>query len=163
MPKRLIAGNWKMNGLKSSLVEAKLVSDGLSDATDGPEVLICPPATLISSLRDTLAGSAIKFGGQDCHVNASGAHTGDISAEMLADLGCAYGIVGHSECRADHGESSELVASSMMSIFLFSSPLGKTFFSFLFPTISKGRSNENTLPSPTTLLILSSPPIKPTN
>ena len=116
MPKRLIAGNWKMNGLKSSLVEAKLVSDGLSDATDGPEVLICPPATLISSLRDTLADSAIKFGGQDCHVNASGAHTGDISAEMLADLGCVYGIVGHSERRADHGESSELVASKASAL-----------------------------------------------
>ncbi len=101
--KKLAAGNWKMNGLGANLAEI----DALVAAHPSPagEILICPPATLVSQMAHRAAGSAIKVGGQDCHAGASGANTGDISAEMLADAGAAFVIVGHSERRADHGES----------------------------------------------------------
>lgn len=107
----LIAGNWKMNGLKSpALREAKKLATRMrGQGRPGCDVLLCPPASLLVPLRAALQGSRIALGGQDCHTQASGAHTGDISAEMLADAGCAYVIVGHSERRADHGESSRLV------------------------------------------------------
>jgi triosephosphate isomerase len=98
----LVAGNWKMNGLKSSLAEAIRVIEGL--ASPNADAMICPPATLVAALADAAAGSALLVGGQDCHASASGAHTGDISAEMLADAGAKAVIVGHSERRADHGE-----------------------------------------------------------
>lgn len=104
---KLAAGNWKMNGLAESLAEI----DALAAAHPAPgcEVLICPPATLLSRLSERASGSAIRTGGQDCHASASGAHTGDVSAEMIADAGGAYVIVGHSERRADHGETDAVV------------------------------------------------------
>ncbi|MDI9848708.1 triose-phosphate isomerase [Rhodoblastus sp. 17X3] len=103
----LAAGNWKMNGLKASLAEISAIAEAAA-ATPGADVLICPPATLISAAVET-AGGKLAIGGQDCHAKASGAHTGDISAEQLKDAGATFAIVGHSERRADHGESDAIV------------------------------------------------------
>jgi triosephosphate isomerase (TIM) len=104
----LVAGNWKMNGLAASLAEiAKLKQ--LVAAPDACDVLIAPPATLIHRLSTAASGSAILVGAQDCHAKASGAHTGDLSTEMLKDAGAQAVIVGHSERRADHGESDATV------------------------------------------------------
>jgi triosephosphate isomerase len=102
----LVAGNWKMQGLKAALGEARRVRERLSDPGFAPamDVMICAPATLIALLAGEAAGSRLLVGGQDCHAAAFGAHTGDISAEMLKDAGAAAVIVGHSERRADHGE-----------------------------------------------------------
>jgi triosephosphate isomerase len=101
--RKLAAGNWKMHGLTASGDEL----DALTAAISGTNAaaLVCPPATLIAAFADRATGSAVTIGGQDCHAAASGAHTGDISAEMIADAGGTYVIVGHSERRADHGES----------------------------------------------------------
>jgi triosephosphate isomerase (TIM) len=107
----LVAGNWKMNGTTAALKEARLLAGMLKDVRLRCEILICPPATLIGRIREVLKGSRIKVGGQDCHGKASGAHTGDIAAEMLKDAGCSAVIVGHSERRTDHRESDELVRS----------------------------------------------------
>jgi triosephosphate isomerase len=109
----LVAGNWKMNGLQVSLGEARKVRDRLADAgfAGGVDVMICPPATLIGALAKDAAGSRLQVGAQDCHQAASGAHTGDIAAEMLKEAGARAVIVGHSERRADHGErSSDVLA-----------------------------------------------------
>jgi triosephosphate isomerase (TIM) len=106
----LIAGNWKMNGLKASLVEFEAMLAGASQVAAKADLLVCPPATLIATLAEkALMSKAVAIGGQDCHPKASGAHTGDISAEMLADAGASAVIVGHSERRADHGETDALV------------------------------------------------------
>jgi triosephosphate isomerase len=105
----LIAGNWKMNGLKSSIVEFDAMLAGASALAAKADLLVCPPATLICGFADKARGSKLVVGAQDCHPKASGAHTGDISAEMLADAGARAVIVGHSERRADHGESDALV------------------------------------------------------
>jgi triosephosphate isomerase (TIM) len=106
----LIAGNWKMNGLKSSLVEFEAMLAGASDFANKADLLVCPPATLIAGFAETARGSkTLSVGAQDCHPNASGANTGDISTEMLADAGARAVIVGHSERRADHCETNELV------------------------------------------------------
>jgi triosephosphate isomerase len=94
-----------MNGLHAGLAEAKSVAAGLKPGS--PEVLICPPATLLRPMAEALSGTAVRVGGQDCHAKAGGAHTGDISAEMLKDAGAAAVIVGHSERRSDHGERDE--------------------------------------------------------
>lgn len=108
--KALVAGNWKMNGLRASKKEivglARRLAKGKKPACD---VLVCPPATLISVLKDEAKGTKIALGGQDCHARPLGAHTGDISAEMLKDAGAAFVIVGHSERRADHGETDAIV------------------------------------------------------
>lgn len=106
----LVAGNWKMNGLRGSAAEISTIAQGY----DAPlaaraDLLICPPATLLARAVEAAAASALQIGGQDCHAKASGAHTGDISAEMLADAGATAVIVGHSERRADHHESDEMV------------------------------------------------------
>jgi triosephosphate isomerase len=102
----LIAGNWKMNGLKSSSVEFEAMLVGAPDVAGKADLLVCPPATLIAAFADKARGSrTLKVGAQDCHPKPSGAHTGDISAEMLADAGASAVIVGHSERRADHGET----------------------------------------------------------
>ena len=106
----LVTGNWKMNGVAAALAEAIKVRDAIkpggasAKAAAGIDVMICPPATLVAALAADAAGSALLVGGQDCHAKASGAHTGDISAEMLADAGARAVIVGHSERRMDHGE-----------------------------------------------------------
>ncbi|HML44574.1 MAG TPA: triose-phosphate isomerase [Hyphomicrobium zavarzinii] len=106
----LVAGNWKMNGLAATLGEAAAVRDALPGlGTGAPSVMICPPATLLAALAAAAKGSNLEVGGQDCHAAASGAHTGDIAAEMLKDAGAAAVIVGHSERRADHGELDRVV------------------------------------------------------
>jgi triosephosphate isomerase (TIM) len=106
----LIAGNWKMNGLKASAVEFEAMLAGASAVAANADLLVCPPATLIAAFAEKARGSkTLSIGAQDCHPKASGAHTGDISAEMLADAGASAVIVGHSERRADHGESDGLV------------------------------------------------------
>lgn len=109
--KTLIAGNWKMNGLLEDGVAlakgvgAEFKKTGRRDC----EVLVCPPFTLLTSVKKALKGTRVQLGAQDCHFAAKGAHTGDISPQMLKDLGCQYVIVGHSERRTNHGESNELV------------------------------------------------------
>jgi triosephosphate isomerase len=105
----LIAGNWKMNGVKASIAEISQMAAGVGDLWRRADLLICPPATLVMSAAVAALGTRIAIGAQDCHPRASGAHTGDISAEMLADLGAAAVIVGHSERRTDHGETDALV------------------------------------------------------
>ena len=107
----LVAGNWKMNGLLSF---AKFFADDLvvkvNDAKSMHfDLLLCPPATVLSAVEGIISGTGIFLGGQDCHIAANGAHTGDISAEMLKDLGCKFVIIGHSERRADYFETDEIV------------------------------------------------------
>ena len=117
-PKPLVAGNWKMNGLRAAKKEITGLNRLLERGTKGAkakkprcELLICPPATILGHLKDAAKGTPIRLGGQDCHAGQSGAHTGDISAEMLKDAGASYVIVGHSERRADHGESDGAVCA----------------------------------------------------
>ena len=111
MARKLAAGNWKMNGAAASLAEIEALAKAHPDPTC--DVLICPPATLLSRLSDRASGTAIQSGGQDCHAAVSGAHTGDISAQMIADAGGSHVIVGHSERRADHGETdADIVAKA---------------------------------------------------
>jgi triosephosphate isomerase (TIM) len=107
---KLIAGNWKMNGRRADgLALAAAVAEraraGKGEAAGRCELLICPPATLLAAICEVIAGSGVSLGGQDCHPAPSGAFTGDISAEMLADAGCSYVILGHSERRHGHGET----------------------------------------------------------
>ena len=101
-----IVGNWKMNGVKAMLAEARAI-DRAAGRHPSVEVALAPPATLIGPLRDAV--STIGVGGQDCHVADKGAHTGDVSAAMLADAGADFVILGHSERRRDHGESDAMV------------------------------------------------------
>jgi triosephosphate isomerase len=106
----LIAGNWKMNGLKASLAELEAMLAGTASVAAKCDLLICPPATLVAVFAEKAKGAkSVAIGAQDCHPKASGAHTGDLSAEMLADVGATAIIVGHSERRADHGETDALV------------------------------------------------------
>jgi len=105
----LIAGNWKMNGLKSSMAEFEAMLSGASEVAEKADLLVCPPATLVSAFAEKARGRALMVGAQDCHPKPSGAHTGDLAAEMLADAGAGAIIVGHSERRADHGENDALV------------------------------------------------------
>jgi triosephosphate isomerase len=104
MPKKLAAGNWKMNGLRQALDEVR----ALHNACPAPncDVVICPPATLLRSMAKVCDEMAIEVGGQDCHESTFGAHTGDISAPMIADTGATYVILGHSERRANHQETN---------------------------------------------------------
>jgi triosephosphate isomerase len=108
---KLIAGNWKMNGLGDSLVEAEALSAALKDEAAACRVALCPPATLIHRLASIVAG--VEVGGQDCHDQASGAFTGSISAAMLADAGATLVILGHSERRAGFGETDADVAAKV--------------------------------------------------
>lgn len=105
MARKIAAGNWKMNGTAAALAELQAL--GQKEAPQGVEVLICPPATLISRAAEHAGPVAI--GGQDCHANPAGAHTGDLSAEMLKDAGATHVILGHSERRTDHGETDAVV------------------------------------------------------
>ena len=105
-----VAGNWKMNGPGESLTELRAIAAGLSsDLGRKLDAAICVPATLLSRAAETLEGETLGLGGQDCHAKVSGAHTGDISAEMLKEAGATYVIVGHSERRTDHHETNEMV------------------------------------------------------
>lgn len=108
-PRKLAAGNWKMNGDLAALAEI----DALIAAYPEPdcEVLICPPAPLLHPMRAHIGAHPIATGGQDCHANAAGAHTGDLSASLLRDAGADYVILGHSERRANHAETDALVAA----------------------------------------------------
>jgi triosephosphate isomerase len=110
-PKPLVAGNWKMNGTRSDLAEAIAVSDAVQAAQGAikADIMICPPATLLMVMAELCAGAGVLVGAQDCHALPSGAHTGDISAEMLRDAGALAVILGHSERRADHSETDKEV------------------------------------------------------
>jgi triosephosphate isomerase (TIM) len=112
--RKLAAGNWKMNGTAAALAEVT----ALTAAHPNPicEMLLCPPATLLAQMAWAAKGSGLALGGQDCHQDAAGAHTGDISAAMLKDAGATYVILGHSERRADHGESSALVQQKAAAV-----------------------------------------------
>ena len=104
----VIAGNWKMNGLRTTgCALAAAVAKGAAGLAC--ELVICPPATLLAPVAEALESSAVRLGAQDCHTAGAGAHTGDIGAAMLADIGCSAVIVGHSERRTDHGETDALV------------------------------------------------------
>jgi len=105
--KKLAAGNWKMNGTSAALDEMRALIAAHPDPAC--EMLLCPPATLIAQAAYHTKGTALHIGGQDCHAKASGAHTGDISAAMLKDAGASHVILGHSERRADHGETNAQV------------------------------------------------------
>lgn len=109
----LIAGNWKMNGLRDSLSEIDALKEGIvSGGFDaGADIMVCPPATLISAMVQKAEGSPVQVGGQDCHDKVSGAYTGNISAQMLADAGASAVILGHSERRSLHGERDSDVAA----------------------------------------------------
>jgi triosephosphate isomerase len=111
MPDRrpLVAGNWKMNGLRASMAELEAMMAVAADLAGRCDLLVCPPATLIAMFAWKATGSNLAIGAQDCHPDPSGAHTGDLSAEMLRDAGASAVIVGHSERRADHGEQDALV------------------------------------------------------
>ena len=114
MRRKLAAGNWKMNGTSESLVEVEhLIAAHPAPSVD---VVICPPATLLSRMAGRTGRSAIALGGQDCHADAAGAHTGDISVAMLMDAGASYVIVGHSERRADHGETDTAVRAKAEAV-----------------------------------------------
>ena len=110
-PRPLVVGNWKMNPRRvEGLALARDLAARVGSASElACEVLVCPPATLLSEVGAVLKGSLVRLGAQDCHASAGGAHTGDISAGMLAELGCGYVIVGHSERRTDHGETDAVV------------------------------------------------------
>jgi triosephosphate isomerase len=113
----LIAGNWKMNGLRASILEVEKLAELLAKGTPPRcTVAICPPATLLNMINRAGAPAGIVLGAQDCHPAASGAHTGDLSAPMLADAGAQYVIVGHSERRADHGETDDLVRQKAIAV-----------------------------------------------
>jgi triosephosphate isomerase len=103
----LVAGNWKMNGLRASDAELKKIVAGAGSLSGKADLMVCPPATLIARFAEAARGSGVAIGGQDCHAKASGAHTGDVAAEMLADAGASAVIVGHSERRTDHHETDD--------------------------------------------------------
>jgi triosephosphate isomerase len=108
----LIAGNWKMNGLKADGVAlAQGVAAKIKASPVAADLLVCPPATLVDAVAQAVAGTGLAVGGQDCHADKSGAHTGDIAAPMLKNLGATSVIVGHSERRADHGETDAIVCA----------------------------------------------------
>lgn len=112
----LIAGNWKMNMLRAEgEALAAALTSGIKPGASA-DLLVCPPATLLAPVSTVLADSSVALGAQDCHMNEAGAHTGDISAAMIKDLGAAYVIVGHSERRADHAESDVLVRAKAAAV-----------------------------------------------
>ena len=110
---KLVAGNWKMNGLGASLGEAEALAKALQEQAAACRVALCPPATLIERMARALAGGPVELGGQDCHADASGAFTGSVSAAMVADAGATLVILGHSERRAGFGETDADVAAKV--------------------------------------------------
>lgn len=109
---KMIVGNWKMNGVSASLEEAQAIRDA-AVGSGAARVVLCPPATLVGRMADLLNDGAVAVGGQDCHAKPSGAFTGSISAEMLADAGATVVILGHSERRAAFGETDAEVAAKV--------------------------------------------------
>jgi triosephosphate isomerase len=115
-PRRpLVAGNWKMNGRKSSVAEVQKIVAGSRDLTDRVDLCVCPPATLVLTFAALGQGSKVAIGGQDCHAEVAGAYTGDIAAEMLADAGATIVIVGHSERRSLHQETDSMVRAKALA------------------------------------------------
>ena len=113
---QLIAGNWKMNGLTAEAEAlARAVAEGAREGGGTAEILVCPPATQVGAAVRLLAGSGVSVGAQDCHMDDQGAHTGDISAAMLADLGATHVILGHSERRQNHQEIDETVREKVLA------------------------------------------------
>ncbi len=115
--RQLIAGNWKMNcGGKAAVSLARELAAGAPDAAAGGcGLLVCPPFTCLAAVGEALAGTPVALGGQDCHMAQSGAHTGDISAEMLREAGASYVVLGHSERRQNHGETDEMVREKVLA------------------------------------------------
>src|SRR3990170_5699218 len=111
----LVAGNWKMNGLVASEAELAKIIHGATALAGKADLMVCPPATLVAAFAGAARGSALTIGGQDCHAEPSGAHTGDIAAEMLADAGAKAVIVGHSERRTDHRETDAQVRAKALA------------------------------------------------
>ena len=111
----LVAGNWKMNGLVASEAELAKIIHGATALAGKADLMVCPPATLVAAFAGAARGSALAIGGQDCHAEPSGAHTGDIAAEMLADAGARAVIVGHSERRTDHRETDAQVRAKALA------------------------------------------------
>jgi triosephosphate isomerase (TIM) len=111
----LVAGNWKMNGLSASVGELARIVAGAAALAGNVDLMICPPATLLANFAAAARGSGMAIGAQDCHAAASGAHTGDISAEMIRDAGAAAVIVGHSERRTDHHETDAQVRAKALA------------------------------------------------
>jgi triosephosphate isomerase len=109
----LLAGNWKMNGLRASMAEIRALNRGLAETPPRGDILVCPPATLIAEAAKAAEGGPVAIGGQDCHPLGSGAFTGDISAEMLRDAGATAVILGHSERRLYHAEVDSLIAAKV--------------------------------------------------
>ncbi|MBB4302300.1 triosephosphate isomerase [Rhodobium orientis] len=115
--KPLVAGNWKMNGLKASAGELAALIDGFDAAlAEKADAMVCPPALLVTAFAEKTAGTPVTVGGQDCHAAEKGAHTGDLAAEMFADAGAAAVIVGHSERRTDHGETDAVVKDKALAV-----------------------------------------------
>src|SRR5438093_75980 len=110
----LVAGNWKMNGLRSSAAELRAIVQGAKELA-AVDLMLCPPATLIALFAAAVAGSAVRIGAQDCHAEPSGAFTGDLSAEMLRDAGASAVIVGHSERRIHHNETDADVRAKALA------------------------------------------------
>jgi triosephosphate isomerase len=110
----LVAGNWKMNGLRASIAVLKKIIDG-ARTLDDVDIIVCPPATLIACFAEAARGTRVGIGGQDCHAEAAGAYTGDISAEMLRDAGAMAVILGHSERRRYHGETDSVVRAKVVA------------------------------------------------
>ena len=110
----LVAGNWKMNGLKASIVELEKIITGAKKLAN-VDLMVCPPATLIARFASAARESSVAIGGQDCHAQPAGAYTGDIAAEMLKDAGAGAVIVGHSERRQYHGETNEAVRAKALA------------------------------------------------
>jgi triosephosphate isomerase len=111
----LIAGNWKMNGLKASAAELDKIIDGARELAGRVDLMVCPPATLVAAFAARAQGTPVTIGAQDCHSEASGAYTGDVSAEMLKDAGAQAVIVGHSERRTLHRETDEIVRTKTVA------------------------------------------------
>lgn len=126
-----VIGNWKMNGMKASISIAREIADGVA-SVEKCAVALCPPFTLISAVAEAMVDTAVRIGGQDCHSDAIGAHTGDISAAMLSDAGARYVILGHSERRRDHREKSALIAAK----------LKQAAEALLFPVVCIGETEE---------------------
>lgn len=111
--RKLVVGNWKMNGLAGGLEEARALAKALQEHPVSARVVLCPPATLIHRMSDELNGTAVEVGGQDCHAADCGAYTGDVCGHMLHDAGARLVILGHSERRAAYRESDEAVAAKV--------------------------------------------------
>ena len=114
MRKKIVAGNWKMNTLPAEGVAlAQSIAAGKADVCDCVNFIVCPPFTHLHSVIETLKGTAIAVGAQDCATEVKGAYTGEVAAEMIAALGCKYVILGHSERRQYYGETSETLNKKM--------------------------------------------------